>query len=94
MASTRLACPVPFIPGQRIGLKVDDGEACAALARSVRARGAGAGSVSADAPAEAGTFAAGPAPRTVPAAGGMGVLVARVVGLDEEGVFRNIMTFV
>lgn len=79
----------------RVRLKVDDGEACTGLARSVRARGVGAESVSADAPAagEAETGAAGTAPCTIPT-GGLGLLVARVVGLHEEGVFRNILEFV
>ena len=91
----------------RVRLKANNGEASTVSPRSVRARGGdggsgggggggGGGSLPSDAPAagEAVTGAADPASCTNPAAGRLSVLVARVVSLDEEGVFRNIMAFV
>ncbi|CBJ25745.1 conserved unknown protein [Ectocarpus siliculosus] len=83
-----------------VRLKADNAGTCPGAGRSVRARsvGAGSGSGSGSVPpvGEAGGVAVGTLLREKHGvvAGGLSALVAKVVGLHEDGVFRTIMEFV
>ncbi|CAB1102228.1 unnamed protein product [Ectocarpus sp. CCAP 1310/34] len=81
----------------RVRLKADDAGTCSGAGQSLRARrvGAGSGSCSTSVPpvGKAGGVPVGSLPREK-IAGGLSALVAKVVGLHEDGVFRTIMEFV
>ncbi|CAM9645025.1 unnamed protein product [Ectocarpus fasciculatus] len=83
----------------RVQLKSERGRACGAVVRRVRARNvgaeAGSGSGNAPSPGKAMVHTAGALTLEGRAAlGGLSALVATVVGLHVEGVFRAIMEFV
>ncbi|CAM9418303.1 unnamed protein product [Ectocarpus sp. 4 AP-2014] len=81
----------------RVRLKADNAGTCPGAGRSLRAPrvGAGSGSGSSSAPpvGKAGGGQVGTLPREK-IAGGLSALVAKVVGLHEDVVFRTIMEFV
>ncbi|CBJ25744.1 ankyrin repeat protein [Ectocarpus siliculosus] len=81
----------------RVRLKEDNAGTCPRAGRSLRARrvGAGSGSGSSSVPpvGEAGGVPVGTLPPEK-MAGGLSALVAKVVGLHEDGVFMTIMEFV
>ncbi|CAN0578722.1 unnamed protein product [Ectocarpus sp. 12 AP-2014] len=81
----------------RVRLKADNAGTCPRAGRSLRARrvGAGLGSGNSSVPpvGKAGGVPAGTLPREK-IAGGLSALVAKVMGLHEDGVFRTIMEFV
>ncbi|CAN0409601.1 unnamed protein product [Ectocarpus sp. 12 AP-2014] len=81
----------------RVRLKADNAGTCPKAGRSLRVRrvGAGSGSGNSSVPpvGKAGGVPVGTLPREK-IAGGLSALVAKVVGLHDDGVFRTIMEFV